>query len=48
MALRKEHRVGLGVFVLLGVAAFMWLVVVPVASADPDYWRWEWPQTDFT
>ncbi len=48
MALRKEHRVGLGVFALLGVAAFVWLVVVPMASADPDYWRWEWPQTDFT
>ncbi len=48
MALRKEHRVGLGVFALLGVAAFVWLVVVPVASANPDYWRWEWPQTDFT
>ncbi|MEE8144445.1 MAG: DUF3179 domain-containing (seleno)protein, partial [Kiloniellales bacterium] len=48
MALRKEHRVGSRVFALLGVAAFVWLVVVPVASADPDYWRWEWPQTDFT
>jgi hypothetical protein len=48
MALRKEYRAGLGVFALLGAAAFVWLVVVPVASADPDYWRWEWPQTDFT